>query len=247
MPTSNQSPASHSPPCPLNSLRHLELARQSNYADTWHWAREGEEGRRPSFGSWWWHLALAAWTRARAGCATICTHLKSRRRAANEPQVVAIATNAKNGPSKLTTSEKEAQLYAQSERERKRESEGEAKGARRDILMKASSDAACKWPRQGRKWKQTAITKGKARKGDKISKKKNGRIVEDCSSKSNKKKKKKKKASGSVLWFCQLKSFDIKVAAKSRKLLWRLFKNGKNILKNSVRYKKMLKDTKRYW
>lgn len=40
------------------------------------------------------------------GEATICTHLKTRRRAANEPQVVAIATNAKNGPSKLTTSAK---------------------------------------------------------------------------------------------------------------------------------------------
>lgn len=29
--------------------------------------------------------------------ATICTHLKTRRRAANEPQVVAMATNAKTG------------------------------------------------------------------------------------------------------------------------------------------------------
>lgn len=31
-------------------------------------------------------------------------------------------------------------------------------------LIKASSDSACKWLRPGRKWKQTAITKGKKRR-----------------------------------------------------------------------------------
>lgn len=66
------------------------------------------------------------------GEATICTHLKTRRRAANEPQVVAIATNAKNGPSKLTTSAKgspvmctERETGEEKERERDREMEME--------------------------------------------------------------------------------------------------------------------------
>lgn len=145
------------------SLRHLELARQSNYADTWHWAMAGETflGKLMMACAGLWKEGCGG----KRGQATICTHLKTRRRAANEPQVVAMATNAKTGQANWRQAKKEAQLWKGGERE------GGGKTPPLNILIKASSDSACKWPRQGRKWKQTAITKSKAAEGDKISRK----------------------------------------------------------------------------
>lgn len=177
------------------------------------WHGDGSEGRL-SYGTWWWHAAVGKFDVERRGEATICTHLKTRRRAANEPQVVAIATNAKNGPSKLTTSEKGSTVMGAEEEDWGQG--GEGKTPPLNILIKA--DSACKWPRQGRKWKQTAITKSKAA----VIKYKKGaawRTTQDCSGNNNNN---NIKANGRLLWFCLLQSFNIKVTEKMWKNYWKL-------------------------
>lgn len=143
------------------SLRHLELARQSNYADTWHWAMAGEtflgklmmaRGRAVE-GRLWGGRQLFAPTWRRVG---------EQQMSRKSWPWLQMPKRAKQ----IDDKRKRKHSYGRGERER-----GGGKTPPLNILIKASSDSACKWPRQGRKWKQTAITKSKAAEGDKISRK----------------------------------------------------------------------------
>lgn len=138
------------------SLRHLELARQSNYADTWHWAMAGR---------WLWgetflgKLMMACAGLWKEGCGGGRQLFAPTWRRVGEQQMSRKSWPWLQMPKRakqIDDKRKRKHSYGRGERKRG------GKTPPLNILIKASSDSACKWPRQGRKWKQTAITKSKA-------------------------------------------------------------------------------------
>lgn len=161
-------PTSHHPPALYylawlsESLRHLELARQSNYADTWHWAMARRWLRGEAF---LWNLMMArgsgeVW-RGTEGGGNYLHPLEDASESSKWAASRGHSYKCQKRAKQIDDKRKRKHSYGR-RGGREREGRGRGKTPPLNILIKASSDSACKWPRQGRKWKQTAITKSKA-------------------------------------------------------------------------------------